>query len=344
MDRSGSFVMMLLENLSRPFAIPSTPALPARRTSPDRGFTLVELLVVIGIIALLIAFLMPSLGVARQAAQRVSCSAKLQQMMIAAQNHQIDHKGFYPLVGVMPGLQPPDFYDNDATKYDYLSYQFAGCTRMLAPITLSLASEMTYGRSLLVQSNDAIGVAETDDAGFIRNFICPGQASSVSDLNMIEHQQPPLLYIGVEPSLGEIVWYTEAQSYIFNEAVLGWGQQQDDLSGRLRGRTSQIRQASLTMFAADGLAGSIYDRTDLPYPTGVPMLTVYNALNPGTGTSMSSSMTLADALEQDGLAGDNANFDMNRHHGKINIAFCDGHVETRFITPADLSHVFLLAP
>jgi prepilin-type N-terminal cleavage/methylation domain-containing protein/prepilin-type processing-associated H-X9-DG protein len=317
---------------------------PGRSQIVPRAFTLIELLVSIGIIALLIAFLMPSLSVARQAAQRVSCAAKLQQMMVAAQNHQMDHRGFYPLVGVVPGMEPPDFYDNDATKYDYLSYPFGGCTRMLSPITLSLAAEMTYGRSLLVQSNDAIGAAETDDAGFIKNFICPAQASSVSDLNALENQQPPMLYIGVVPSLGEVIWYTEAQSYIYNESVLGWGQQPDDLSGRLRGRASQIHQASLTLFAADGLPGSIYARTDLPYSTGVPMFTVYNSLDPGTGMSLSPSMTLADALNQDGLAGDNANFDMNRHHGKINIAFFDGHVETRFITPADLSHVFLLAP
>src|ERR1051325_3705758 len=45
-----------------------------------RGFTLVELLVVIGIIAILIAILLPALQKARQQAQRVTCASNLRQV------------------------------------------------------------------------------------------------------------------------------------------------------------------------------------------------------------------------------------------------------------------------
>lgn len=66
------------------------------RCDASRAFTLVELLVVIGIIALLISILLPALSAARESARAVACMSNMRQWGMAWQMYCDQNKGLIP--------------------------------------------------------------------------------------------------------------------------------------------------------------------------------------------------------------------------------------------------------
>ncbi len=94
-----------------------------QRDASSRAFTLVELLVVIGIIALLIGLLFPALIAAQRAALLTVCGSNQRQIGIAIYAYAVDNKGCIPYGPTAPAATPTNFYPGTGDVTSLLSLQ-----------------------------------------------------------------------------------------------------------------------------------------------------------------------------------------------------------------------------
>jgi prepilin-type N-terminal cleavage/methylation domain-containing protein len=104
--------------------------------SSRRGFTLVELLMVLATIAILAALLLPALASAKQAGRKAACLSNLRQVGLAVITYAHDNQGRIPYgPKAPPFISPSSFYPATGTPTSLLSLQSG------APVALGLLLE-----------------------------------------------------------------------------------------------------------------------------------------------------------------------------------------------------------
>ncbi len=142
------------------------------RPCSSRGFTLVELLTIIGIVGVLIALLLPAVQSAREAARRISCANNLRQLGVAAQNYYTAQQAF------PTGADAKEYTDNPDTPWTFYRWSaFAHLTPYLEETNVYKAINLgipMYDASLTLSPENAPAVALS-----VPLFLCPsdvGQA------------------------------------------------------------------------------------------------------------------------------------------------------------------------
>jgi prepilin-type N-terminal cleavage/methylation domain-containing protein/prepilin-type processing-associated H-X9-DG protein len=298
-----------------------------------RGFTLIEVLVVIAIITILIGLLLPVLSGARNSARTSKCAAQLRGLSGLTASFMAERKDQAPIAGRLWQHPRPMFIPQHLPK-GLSYYQEAGPGSPERPLpffaTLVQFSGVHFDTSSIQAMRAQLGYPGIDPltaASYLSHVRCPDDRTfDTQDVNHLGNSLLPNdLSWTVTNGLGEM------SSYMLNEWALG---ESYLTSTRLLGRIFKTQFPSSVSYVADG-EPRIFEAADVNYS-----LFFDQELTPG--------FTLADYNEmyrsysppqmfqrgffyQFGMPVNRTSGAINgpaRHSAALNVTFIDGHVQT----------------
>lgn len=215
-----------------------------------RGFSLIELLVVISIISLLIALLLPALGTARATADTLSCLAKLKDLGFANTQYATDNNSALPLAA----------YDPDgAGAFAQVSWPMNTRTSG-ASLSLDLSNlpnNSYYDYLPLDAIRNSFGVASLGDPfgpfmcpTYLRDGIRPNRQTNSDNVLQVSYSYN--MYVGASITAVPSGWY---RTPVKLEAIVKASEKACMVDGVYR-NTTRIQYAADSTFTAPGLAAA----------------------------------------------------------------------------------------
>lgn len=152
-----------------------------RRTSAGRGqgFTIVELLVTVGVIALLVGLLFPALGSIRRASMDTHCRSNLRQMAVALGSYFLSNDEYFPISSHTTGTPS----DPAAWLQSLAKHGFAGEVRRCPADPFADGRPTSYATNAYFEPL----VAGIDFDPFTGRAIPGGRTSAISRQPQVPH-------------------------------------------------------------------------------------------------------------------------------------------------------------